>query len=351
MQMSGWALVQDQAPLERIERAMPALGAADVLVEVVACGVCHTDLGYMFDGVPLRGARPRILGHEIAGVVRQVGAAARPWLGRAVVIPAVVPCGTCSPCERQKPGICRQQIFVGNDVDGGFASHVVVRAQGLCEVPQTLASRLAELAVVADAVTTPYNAVLRSELGPGDVAIFVGAGGIGAFGVQIARARGAHVLAVDVDAERLELIANHGASAVLNAQSLAPGDVRKEIRGIAKRHHWPDAEWRIFETSGTRAGQETAFSLLNFGATLMVVGYATSDVQVRLSNLMAYEARALGVWGCPPQHYADVLALVAQNQVVIAPFIDMHPMSQINDLAHALHQRRLRKRVVLRPDF
>jgi 6-hydroxycyclohex-1-ene-1-carbonyl-CoA dehydrogenase len=97
----------------------------------------------------------------------------------------------------------------GNDGDGGFATHVRVPMRGLCPVPDSLPRGLSleVLSVVADAVTTPYEAIRRSGLGSNDVAVFVGVGGIGGFGVQIAAALGAATVAIDVDRERLDLAA------------------------------------------------------------------------------------------------------------------------------------------------
>jgi 6-hydroxycyclohex-1-ene-1-carbonyl-CoA dehydrogenase len=88
----------------------------------------------------------------------------------------------------------------GNDGDGGFATHVLVPSRGLCPVPHTLPPgvTLEMLSVVADAVTTPYEAILRAELAQEDVAVIVGAGGVGGFGVQIAASTGAAVVAIDI---------------------------------------------------------------------------------------------------------------------------------------------------------
>ena len=119
-------------------------------------------------------------------------------MGKAAIVPAVLPCGACEACRARRGSICPQQVFPGNDIHGGFASHVRVPARGLCAVPDLRRREstpagvdLAALSVIADAVSTPYQAILRSGLSPGDLAVFVGVGGVGGFGVQIAAARGA----------------------------------------------------------------------------------------------------------------------------------------------------------------
>src|SRR5512136_1853437 len=194
----------------------------EVVVQVAGCGVCHTDVGFAFDGVPTRHPLPLILGHEISGHVVATGEKAQSWLGRSVIVPAVIPCGSCPACQAGRSTICRQQFMPGNDGDGGFATHVLVPSRGLCDVPEPLPSSLTleMLSVVADAVTTPYEAIRRSGLGQEDVAVIVGAGGVGGFAVQIAAALGAAVVAIDVDRERLDLASQHGAGLVLDASSM-----------------------------------------------------------------------------------------------------------------------------------
>ena len=137
-------------------------GENEVVVEVAGCGVCHTDLGFYYDGVRTNSELPLALGHEISGRVVAVGDGAGDWLNKAVIIPAVIPCGECDLCKRGKGTICRSQKMPGNDIQGGFASHIVIPTKGLCPVDeQRLAAaglELADVSVVADAVTTPYQA-------------------------------------------------------------------------------------------------------------------------------------------------------------------------------------------------
>src|SRR5574337_175049 len=207
----GYYLTKPNQPLEF--RELPPLepGPQEVVVQVAGCGICHTDVGFAFDSVPTRHPLPLVLGHEIAGRVVAAGEGAAGWMGRAVIVPAVIPCGACPACLAGRATVCRRQFMPGNDGDGGFATHVRVPARGLCSVPEQLPKGLTleMLSVVADAVTTPYEAIRRSGLGHDDVAVIVGAGGVGGFGVQIAAALGAAVVAIDIDQQRLELVAQH----------------------------------------------------------------------------------------------------------------------------------------------
>lgn len=347
-----WVMTAVNAPLERTAfRAEP--GPGEVVVAIAGCGVCHTDLGYLYDGVRTNQPLPLALGHEISGRVVATGALAQSWLGKAVIVPAVLPCGECDLCRRGLATICRRQKMPGNDIHGGFASHIVVPARGLCEVDTARLERaglaLCDVSIVADALTTPYQAVRRAGVKPGSLAVVVGVGGVGGYCVQTARAFGAQVVAIDVDDAKLALVAPHGAALTLNSRMLDGKAIKAAINEFAKKNGLPSTEWFIFECSGTAAGQLTAYGLLVHGATLSVVGFTMDKVEVRLSNLMAFDARALGNWGCPPDFYPAALDLVLDGKVQIKPFIETQPLDDINRVLGAVHQHAIKRRVVLVP--
>jgi 6-hydroxycyclohex-1-ene-1-carbonyl-CoA dehydrogenase len=347
----GFALVAPGRPLERVP--LPPCDPADdeVTIGVAGCGVCHTDVGFATDGVPTRHPLPLVLGHEIAGRVVAAGRSAAAWEGKTVLVPAVIPCHRCAACLAGRPGICRHQFMPGNDGHGGFATHVTVPARGLCAVPDPLPAGIAlvSLAVVADAVTTPYEAIRRAGLTADHVAVFVGVGGIGGFGVQIAAALGAAVAAIDIDDGRLDLASRHGASIALNASRLPLRDLRNEVRTFVRNSGRRGIGLRVFETSGTTAGQQTAFGLLDFGAHLAVVGYTAKPVEIRLSNLMAFDATAAGNWGCPPERYPEALALVLDGQVQLSDYIETFPLDDAPAVFERAIEHRLTRRAILTP--
>jgi len=354
MEVRAWTVFERGEPM-RVETRDEAPGAGEVLVEVAGCGVCHTDLGFFYEGVPTRHPLPLTLGHEITGKVVEAGPGAEAWVGKQVVVPAVMPCGQCDACRDGRGSICPKQIFPGNDVHGGFASHVRVPAHGLCEVPD-LSDRtvnpagvdLPTLSVMADAVTTAYQAILRSGLGKGDLAVFVGAGGVGGFGVQIAAALGAVVVALDVDSGRLEMMREHGATLVHDARDFKAA--RGAVRELAKECGIPTWKRKIFETSGTAPGQTTAFGLLEHGGYLSMVGFTPAKVEVRLSNVMAFDATIQGNWGCLPEHYPAVLDLILKGKVKLGPFCESRPLDAINRVFEDIRDHRVSKRIVLIPE-
>ncbi|MCB2146090.1 MAG: 6-hydroxycyclohex-1-ene-1-carbonyl-CoA dehydrogenase [Deltaproteobacteria bacterium] len=354
--MISWQMTEPGKPLEKVEAPIPDPGPSEVLVKVAGCGVCHTDLGFYYDGVKTKSPLPLTLGHEISGIVTAAGPDARQWEGKAVIIPAVMPCGSCDVCNRDLGNICTAQKMPGNDIQGGFASHIVVPSGQLCQVPVDDQYRpvgkadvsLAQLSVVADALTTPYQAVVDAGLSADDTAIFVGVGGVGGFGAQIAKAFGALVVAIDVDPVKLKAL-EPMVDKTFNAAEMAFKDLRKAVSTFVKEQGKRRTEWKIFETSGTAAGQKTAFGLMTFGGNLSVVGFTMDSVDIRLSNLMAFHATARGNWGCLTRYYAPVRDLVLSGQVKMAPFVKTFPLSDINTVFDRVHHKKIVQRAIMVP--
>ena len=352
MQAHRWLMTQVAAPMVR-EGFDALAGTGEVVIAVAGCGVCHTDLGYYYDGVRTNQPLPLALGHEVSGKVVAAGSGSEHWIGKSAIVPAVLPCGQCDLCQRGLTTICRSQKMPGNDIQGGFASHIVVPGRGLCEVDDARLAQagltLGQVSIVADALTTPYQAVRRSGVGPGSLAIVIGAGGVGGYCVQVARAFGATVVAIDVDDRKLTSIAEHGATLTINSREHDARAIKKAISEFAREQGLRQTEWSIFECSGSAPGQLMAFAMLVHGATLSVVGFTMDKIELRLSNLMAFDARALCNWGCPPEYYPAALDLVLDGKVQIAPFVETHPLEDINQIFDAVHRREITRRAVLVP--
>jgi len=353
----AWQMVKPSAPLEvtNLEPRAPGLGEA--WLRVAGCGICHTDIGFLHGGVRTRHPLPLTLGHEIAARVEAVGPKAIVISGRAlepgdaVVVPAVLPCGKCDLCLAGRDNICLDQKMPGNDLDGGFATHVMMPARYLVPADHLPPDHeLRHLAVVADAVTTPFQALHRARVAPDDFVVVVGVGGVGIYGVQIATALEARVLAVDIDPVKVEQALAHGAEAALSVAGLDEKAARKAVSETARKAGFPAHGWKIFEMSGTAAGQRLAYSLLSYAGTLGVVGYTRDKVEVRLSNLMAFDADVFGSWGCSPRHYSTVLDWIAQERIQVKPFVSFHPLSEVNAVLEQTRRGEIKTRPVLVPE-
>jgi 6-hydroxycyclohex-1-ene-1-carbonyl-CoA dehydrogenase len=343
-------LIEPGRPLALEDVPVPEPGRGQVLIQVAGCGVCHTDVGFWKEGVPTRAALPLTLGHEISGTVVGVGPETPDLIGQAMIVPAVIPCGDCRLCSSGRGNVCQKQVMPGNDMDGGFAEFVRVPARGLCPVEDPGCYGLAELSVVADAVSTPYQAVVRSGLGENDLAVVVGVGGVGTYCVQIAAALGARVVAIDVDPNKLEVAGDRGADLTLDASTTDFRTLKARIREAAGDWGIPSHGWKLFECSGTVPGQETAFGLLNPAAVLLLVGFTLEKGTFRLSNLMAMDATAQGTWGCLPELYPEALAMVTSGQVTLDGLIETHPLSSGPGVLENFADHRLSRRAILVPD-
>ncbi len=350
-----WQMTKIGKPMQKVNFELEKPGSGEVIVEVAGCGVCHTDLGYYYDGVRTNNELPLALGHEISGRVIDAGENCESLTGKSVIIPSVIPCGHCELCQRGKKTICRNQKMPGNDIQGGFASHITVPGHCLCEVDEaslkSIGLELADVAVVADALTTPYQAVAQANVGEGDLAIVIGIGGVGGYGVQIGAALGGKVVAIDIDDEKLEKQKDFGASLTINATQYDGRALKKAIFEYANESGARKTEWKIFECSGTAAGQKAAYGLLTFGAHLAVVGFTMAKLELSLSKLMAFHATAQGNWGCTPDYYPDSLEMVLKGKVNMKPFIEKHPLDQINEVFAAAHEHKLEGRAILIPSL
>jgi 6-hydroxycyclohex-1-ene-1-carbonyl-CoA dehydrogenase len=348
--MFQWQLIEQKVPFKLVESFIPDLGENEVLVKVAGCGVCHTDLSFWHFGVPTKHPLPLTLGHEISGEIIE---GPTNLIHKKVIIPAVLPCGECELCKRGRANICQKQNMPGNDFHGGFASHIKVPFKYLCYVSDEILKKysLQELAVIADAVTTPYQVLQKAELMPDDFVICIGVGGVGIYGAILSKIMGAKVLAIDIDDDKLKIAKESGVDAVLNVKGLGIKEIKDVVKGIAKELNVSRYMWKILELSGTKAGQELGFALLNHAGTLSIVGFTLDKLEVRLSNLMAFDAKIIGTWGCRPELYPAVLELISNGSLDIRPYIQILPMSKINEVFQSTLEHKYNKRTVLVPDF
>ena len=340
----------------RIERSsvdMPPINPGEVVVKIAGCGVCHTDLGYFYDGVPTVQKPPLSLGHEISGTV--IGGEAR-LIGKEVIIPAVMGCNKCPICAEGRNNRCLNQKMPGNSMGiyGGYSSHIVVPAEDLCVVGNRGTMPLEHLAVIADAISTPYQAAVRAGLKKGDLCVVVGAGGgVGSYMTQFCNAFGAKaVIAIDIVDDKLARALKFGATHAINSKGKAAKDVKEEFKALCKANGWPpNYGWKIFEVTGTKPGQEIGLELLSFIGKLLVIGFGMAKHEFMISRLMAFDAEIIGTWACLPQYYPKILEMVLANKIDIRPFVETRPMSTINETFAEVHKAAPERRIVLTPDF
>jgi len=132
-------------------------------------------------------------------------------------------------------------------------------------------------------------------------------------------------------------------------RSMSAGEVKNAVRTLVKERGLPKHAWKVFETSGTAAGQETAFALLSFAGRMVVVGFTMDKVTIRLSNAMAFDAEVIGNWACKPEYYPEVVGEVIAGRIQVKPNIETHPLDSINEVFKMAAEHRLERRAVLVP--
>ena len=208
----GQALAIEDLPL-------PTPGPGEVLVKVMACGVCHTDLHAANGDWPIKPQPPFIPGHEVTGVIAGVGAGVThlkdgdrvgvAWLHDA--------CGHCEYCQTGWETLCLQQRNTGYSCNGGFAEYVIATASFAAQIPDGL--DFAHAAPILCAGVTTYKGLIETEARPGEWVAISGIGGLGHVAIQYAKAMGLHVAAIDIAADKLDLARSSGADIVVDGRS------------------------------------------------------------------------------------------------------------------------------------
>jgi alcohol dehydrogenase, propanol-preferring len=291
----------------------PEPGPDEILVKVAACGVCHTDLHYLDHGTPTFKKPPLVLGHEVAGTVASPDPTGRLLEGDHVLLPAVLPCGRCVACRTGRENICERGVMLGNNVDGGYAEYMIIPANDVIRLPDEIP--LVESAIIADALTTPYHAVVhRGRVQPGDRVVVVGCGGVGLNVVQMAAALGARVVGVDLSAEKLDWALRLGAEAVYN-----PSDADRPEKALrALTDGGADV---AFEAVGHPETQDLAISSLRTGGRAVLVGYSPADLKLNTGRVMFRELEIVGSLGCRPVDYPRVIELARQGRIKVAELV------------------------------
>ena len=301
-------------PVQLREVPAPAAPAGGVVVRVGATGVCRSDW-HGWQGHDPDIALPHIPGHELAGIVAEVGDGVQRWqVGDRVTVPFVCACGRCPQCLAGDHQICARQVQPGFTSWGSFAELVALEAAdvNLVALPDSLG--FAAAAALGCRYSTAFRAVVQQgRVRPGQWVAVHGCGGVGLSAVQIAVAAGARVAAVDISAGALALATDLGAEAVLNAGGRAPEAVGAAVRELTGggAHVSLDA----LGSAGTCAG--SVLSLRPRGRHIQVGLLPAAQPQpvLPMERLIAAELHLLGSHGMAAHSYPELLGLVAQGRL------------------------------------
>lgn len=218
--MKAIRLLQPGRPLALQEVPLPALGPTDALVRVTAAGICHSDAHYRAGRSPAH-PLPLTLGHEVAGVIEQLGGEVSGFApGDRVCLHYLVTCGTCSFCRAGKEQFCTSAAMIGKHRDGGYAQFIAIPARNLVALPGSVPFEQGAILMCSSA--TAFHALHKARMAPGESVAVFGVGGLGISAIQLARAcKASQVFGVDLQAAKLELARNFGAIPV-NAANTDP---------------------------------------------------------------------------------------------------------------------------------
>ena len=336
--MKAALLREYHQPLELIERPRPEVAhPTDVLVRIGGAGVCATDL-HAIEGLmePAGVSLPRVLGHENAGWVEELGdAVSTVAKGDAVLVYPPYSCGLCVACRRGNDMHCARHEFTGLSVDGGFAEYVLVSERSLVRLPAGVEP--AAVAPHSDAGLTAYHAVKRlAHLAvPGSTAVIIGVGGVGHIALQLVRELGSSsVIAVDTDERRRRLATELGADEVVEQADA----VREATDGRGAD--------LVFDFVGTDQTHADSAAMLARGGTYSVIGYG-GTISIASPALVVNEHAVVGNLVGTWIDLWELLQLHAAGRVTLKT--ESHSLDSVNEVLEKLRDGEVTGRAVLVP--
>jgi D-arabinose 1-dehydrogenase-like Zn-dependent alcohol dehydrogenase len=319
---------------ELVEREIPQPGAGEVRIKVQACGVCHSDVltkEGQWPGIQY----PRVPGHEVAGIIDEVGDGVSAWAkGQRVGV------GwhggqdnTCRECRRGDFRNCRNVKVSGISYDGGYQEYMVAPVEALASIPETLSD--AEAAPLLCAGITTYNALRHSGALPGDLVAVQGIGGLGHLGVQFANKFGYKVAAIGRGPENGVLAKKLGASVYIDSQATNPVEALQQLGGAKV----------IVATAPNSKAMSALIDGLGPNGKLMVVGADFTPIEVTPLQLIAGTRTIQGWWSGTPADSEDTLRFAELSGV--RPMIETYPLEKAGEAYARMLSGKAQFRVVL----
>lgn len=305
--------IGEELKIDRVH--VSKVGANDVLVDIKATGICHSDINYR-DGVSHVGKLPIILGHEIAGTLAKVGNRVEGLeMGDRVCVHYVTSCGNCVFCRAGRENLCEEYQMIGKDVDGGFAEYIKVPARNVLKLPESVPFE--QGAIIGCAVSTALHALRRGRVIGGDTVLIYGVGGVGLHAVQLAAKifKAGKTIAVDISDRKLRLAEKLGANEVVNAAEEDPVERVQEI-----------TNGRLVDVAlefiGLRETTEKAIDCVGKGGRMVMVGIGLEDIKVSpYKTVIAKEMELIGVNDHLKSETAQLIKFVGSGKIDLSDSI------------------------------
>ena len=319
------------------EREPEPLRPGEARIAVAYVGICGTDLHIFHGDMDARVARPATIGHEMSGTIVDLAPDVEGWsVGDAVTVMPLAWDGTCPACLAGNEHICQNLDFIGIDSPGALQENWNVPASTLVRLPAEVSLRDAAL---VEPVAVAVHDVRRSELGPGDRAVVIGAGPIGVLIATVATAFGAEVVIAEIDANR------RAAAEEMGLRTLDPSAVDQ----VAWVEEWTGGAGAdvVFEVSGSAAAVLGATSLAKVRGTLVVVAIHSQPRPLDLHRLFWRELRILGARVYERRDFERAVQLVAEGAIPADRLITrVVPLAETGSAFEALEEGRAMKLLV-----
>ncbi|HEX4236852.1 MAG TPA: alcohol dehydrogenase [Xanthobacteraceae bacterium] len=338
-------------PLQLTEQATPKPTGSEVLLKVLAAGVCHSDL-HLADGwfdlgggkrlsLAERGMKlPVTLGHENVGEVVAVGPDAKGVrIGARMLADPWIGCGACGPCRRGEENLCRAMKSLGVFADGGYADHIMVpHPRYLFDIGDLPPERVAPLA--CSGVTT-HGALKKVPTLASEPTVIIGAGGLGLMCLALHQKMGGHsTIVVDVDAAKRKAAKAAGAAHVIDGGA---ADAAQQIIDLTQ-----GGAWAVIDLVGSSQSARVGYDSLIKGGKYVIVGLFGGDMTVSLPPIPMRALTIQGSYVGSVPETAELMALVRRTGLPEVP-VATKPLDQVNAVMHDLRAGKIIGRVVLTP--
>jgi D-arabinose 1-dehydrogenase-like Zn-dependent alcohol dehydrogenase len=322
------------ADFQIVDREIPKPAAGQVRIKVNACGVCHSDV-FTKDGAWPGIQYPRIPGHEVVGIVDEVGAGVSEWkMGQRVGVGwHGGQDGTCPSCRRGDFRNCRNLKIPGISYDGGYEEYMLAPVEALAAIPETLSD--VEAAPLLCAGITTFNALRHSGAFPGDLVAVQGIGGLGHLGIQFASKLGYKVAAIGRGSENVTLAKKLGASVYIDSKSTNAAEALQKLGGAQV----------ILTTAPNAKAMSEVIDGLGPNGKLMVIGVTTDPIEVTPVQLITGSRTIQGWASGTPADSEDTLRFAELTGV--RPMIETYPLERAAEAYARMLSGKAQFRVVL----
>jgi len=327
-------------PLSIQDVPMPSVGARDVKVKIQTCSICHTDMQFIDQGMAPNMKPPIILGHEIAGIIEEIGADVKKFkAGDRVVLPATITCNNCLACKSWNETHCENIKRIGIDCNGGFAEYIVVPDFHPYRLPYEYSFEAGSL--MSNVLVGAYHVVFdRINIRAGEKVVIFGCGGFGLSILQMAKLRDAQVTMVDIFDWKLKEAEKLGADHILNSNKV---DICEEavIETVGGK---PDI---VIETIGAPRTLLQSMNALKKGGRLVLCGLTDNALPFLIGRIIGNEISLIGAAGAPRRKIPEIIHLLEDGKISLDNMVTKRfDLEHINEAINTLRMGQTIKTVI-----